>query len=60
MKSRFQWFLLLALTLFLSSCVHVISKDLRIKSDPSVTLGQVRQNPNAFKGKMRGLGWRDH
>lgn len=52
MKSRFQWFLLLALTLFLSSCVHVISKDLRIKSDPTVTLGQVRQNPNAFKGKM--------
>src|SRR4030043_1714397 len=52
MKSRFQWFLLLALTLFLSSCVHVISKDLRIKSDPTVTLGQVRQNPNAFKEKM--------
>ena len=51
MKSKFRWFLLLALTLFLSSCVHVISKDLRTNSDPSLTLGQVRQNPDTFKGK---------
>jgi len=52
MKSRFQWFLLLALMVFLSGCVHVISKDLRIKSDPSLTLSQVRQNPDTFKGKL--------
>jgi outer membrane lipoprotein len=51
-KSKFQWFLLLAFTLFLSSCVHVISKDLRTNSDPSLTLNQVRQNPDAFKGKV--------
>jgi len=37
---------------FLSGCVHVISKDLRIKSDPSLTLSQVRQNPDTFKGKL--------
>src|SRR5512139_2652801 len=52
MKSKFQWFLLLALTLFLSSCAHVISKDLRTNSDLSITLGQVRQNPDTFKGKL--------
>jgi outer membrane lipoprotein len=51
MKSRFTWFLLLFLLILLSSCAHVISKDLRTKSDPSLTLIQARQNPNAAKGK---------
>ncbi|MDI7261298.1 MAG: Slp/YeaY family lipoprotein [Thermodesulfobacteriota bacterium] len=51
MKRRFSWFLLLSLILFLSGCAHVISKDLRIKSDLSLTLSQVRQNPDAFEGK---------
>jgi len=50
MKSRLKWFLLLSLIL-LSGCAHVISKDLRIKADLSLTLTQVRQNPDAFKGK---------
>jgi hypothetical protein len=50
MKSRFKWFLLLSLIL-LSGCAHVISKDLRTKSDLSLTLSQVRQNPESFKGK---------
>ena len=52
MKSRFTWFLLLSFIILLSGCVHVISKDLRIKSDPSLTLSQVRQNPDTFKGKL--------
>lgn len=51
MKSRFSWFLLLSFLVLLSGCVHVISKDLRIKSDPSLTLNRSRQNPEAFKGK---------
>ena len=51
MKKRFQWFLLFLLVFLSSGCVHVISKDLRAKSDPSLTLSQVRQNPEAFKGK---------
>lgn len=49
------WVLGLGLFLFLlslSGCAHVISKDLRTKSDPSLTLSQVRNNPEAFKGKM--------
>ena len=50
MKSRYQWFLILFLIL-LSGCVHVISKDLRVKSDPHLTLGLVRQNPESYKGK---------
>ena len=36
---------------FLSGCAHVISKDLRNKVDPSLTFGQVIQNPIAYKGK---------
>jgi len=51
MKSRFQWFLLFFLVFILSGCAHVISKDLRTKSDSSLTLNQVRQNPETFKGK---------
>ncbi len=51
MKNRFQWFLLLLLVFLFSGCAHVISKDLRNKSDSSLTLAQVRQNPEAFKGK---------
>ena len=50
MKSRLKWFLLLSLIL-LSGCTHVISKDLRTKSDLFLTLSQVRQNPETFKGK---------
>jgi len=52
MKGRYSWFLLLAFMLFLSGCAHVISKDLRTKSDLALTLAQVRQNPEAFKGKL--------
>jgi outer membrane lipoprotein len=51
MKSWFQWFLLFFLAFILSGCAHVISKDLRAKSDSSLTLNQVRQNPETFKGK---------
>jgi outer membrane lipoprotein len=51
MKHRFSWFLLLFLLILFSGCAHVISKDLRTKSDPSLTLSQARQNPNATKGK---------
>jgi outer membrane lipoprotein len=51
MKSRFSWILFLSLTLLLSGCAHVISRDLRMKSDLSLTLAQVRKNPEDFKGK---------
>jgi outer membrane lipoprotein len=52
MKNRFLWMLFLSLILLLPGCAHVIKKDLRTQSDPSLTLAQVRQNPDAFKGKM--------
>jgi len=48
-KASFGMVLLLAL--FLSGCAHVISKELRIQVDPALTLSQVRQDPEAFKGK---------
>jgi outer membrane lipoprotein len=51
MKIRFQWFLLFLLVFLFSGCAHVISRDLRAKSDPSLTLAQVHQNPEASKGK---------
>jgi outer membrane lipoprotein len=51
MKNRFHWFLLFLLVFLFSGCAHVISKDLRTKSDVSLTLSQVRQNPETFKGK---------
>ncbi len=51
MKNRFSWMLFLSLMLLLSGCAHVISRDLRMKSDLSLTLARVRQNPEAFKGK---------
>jgi outer membrane lipoprotein len=49
-----HWFrlVLFFLVFLLSGCAHVISKDLRAKSDPYLTLSQVRQNPDGFKGKM--------
>ncbi len=43
--------LLPLLLLFLIPGCHVISKDLRVSSDLSLTLKQVRGNPDAFKGK---------
>jgi outer membrane lipoprotein len=52
MKSRLPWFLFLAFVFLLSGCAHVISKDLRTNADPSLTLSQVRPNPDVFKGKL--------
>ena len=51
MNERFKLFLLFSLLIMLSSCAHVISKDLRTHTDPSLTFGQVYQNPNSYKGK---------
>jgi len=52
MKKWLKLLLLLSLMMVVSSCAHVISEDLRTQSDLSLTLGQVRQNPDAFTGKM--------
>lgn len=49
---RWGRWVLIGLIFLLSGCAHVITKDLRIKSDPHLTLSQVRQNPDGFKGKM--------
>jgi len=47
---RFPLFLLF-LYILTSGCAHVISKDLRARTDLSLTFGQVLQNPNAYKDK---------
>ncbi len=52
MKNRFQWCVLLSLILLIPGCGHVISKDLRTKSDPTLSLTQVRQDPNVHKEKV--------
>lgn len=51
MKKVIGSLLLLSFWLF-TGCAHVISKDLRAKADPSLTLTQVRQDPEAYQGKM--------
>jgi len=48
---RRQFPLLLIILFLLSGCAHVISKDIRSHSDLSLTLRQVRQNPDDYKGK---------
>ena len=52
MSDRFQWLLVPFLLILLTGCAHVISKDLRASADPSLTFGQVHQNPSAYKGKL--------
>ena len=37
--------------LLLTNCAHVISRDLRDRADPSLTFGEVFQNPEFFKDK---------
>jgi len=53
-----HWFrlVLFFLVFLLSGCAHVISKDLRTVSDPALSFSQVRQDPDAFKGKMAVWG----
>jgi outer membrane lipoprotein len=52
MSYRIKWVLALFSFIFLSSCAHVISKDLRANVDPHLTFIQVYQNPNIYKGKL--------
>ena len=43
---------LLPFFIFVSGYAHVISKDLRANVDPSLSFGEVLQNPEAYKGKI--------
>ncbi|MBM4338193.1 MAG: Slp/YeaY family lipoprotein [Deltaproteobacteria bacterium] len=52
MKNRIHILFLLFPLFLMMGCAHVISKDLRIKTDPSVTFSQVSQDPNQYKGKL--------
>jgi outer membrane lipoprotein len=52
MSRLYQWVQLVFLSIFLSGCAHVISKDLRVKTDPSLTFAEIHRNPNAYKGKL--------
>ncbi len=52
MKMRkVQLLSVIPLILLVSGCAHVISKDIRANSDLSLTLRQVLENPDEFKGK---------
>lgn len=51
MINRPHILLLLFPVLLMMGCAHVISKDLRAKTDISLTFNQVYQNPNIYKGK---------
>jgi outer membrane lipoprotein len=51
MKNRVITYLL-PFFIFVSGCAHVISKDLRANVDPSLSFGEVLQNPEAYKGKI--------
>src|SRR4030067_2370493 len=54
MKSAKQLYRILIFSLILlgSGCAHVIPEDLRAKTDPSLTFGQVQQDPNLYRGKL--------
>ena len=52
LKNIFSFVIVSLILFLLSGCAHVISKDLMAKSDPSLTLTQVRQNPENFKGRL--------
>ena len=51
MKKRSQLLLPFFILLLIPACSHVISKDIRANSDLSLTLKQVRGNPDAYSGK---------
>ncbi len=51
MRNRLHILWLILLILLVSGCAHVISKDIRNKSDLSLTVKQVLGNPNAYSGK---------
>ena len=48
---RVRYLLFFLLIISISSCAHVISKEIRKDTDPSITLKQVSQNPNIYQGK---------
>jgi outer membrane lipoprotein len=48
----FKFLLVFSLLISVSNCAHVISKDIRESSDPSLTLKRVSENPKAFQGKQ--------
>ncbi len=51
MKDRIHILLLIFPVFLLMGCAHVISKDLRARTDPSLTFAQVHQSPETYKGK---------
>jgi len=51
MSNRVLSFIVIACLFLLAGCAHVISKDIRVKVDPSLTFEKVIQNPIAYKGK---------
>ncbi len=54
MKERIRLVLFFSLFSFVLGCAHgpVIAPDVKEKIDPSVTMGKIRSNPDAYKGKM--------
>jgi len=51
MKSISQIFLFLLLFILLSGCAQVISPELMVKVDSSLTFKKVLQNPDVYKGR---------
>jgi outer membrane lipoprotein len=49
---KFLFCIFLFSFIFASGCGHVISKDLKAKTDPSLTFGEISKNPNTYKGKI--------
>ncbi|HEY6871739.1 MAG TPA: Slp family lipoprotein [Geobacteraceae bacterium] len=48
--------LVLPLLLFLSGCAHIISDTSLDRADRSIEFGELRKNPDAFRGKFVILG----
>jgi outer membrane lipoprotein len=52
MKTANQFIPVLFFAILISGCAHVISSDLRLKVDPSLTFSEVLRDPDANKGKI--------
>ena len=53
---RKPFILLIPLLLLIPGCAHWISEQPRAEADRTVTFGQLRERPDAWRGKMVLLG----
>ena len=51
-KNLINLSVILGFILIYSGCVQVISKEVRLQAEPSLTLDEVKKNPKKYQDKM--------